>query len=212
MERFTRRILPTAVAVVAGVVTLLGYLIPYGPLPFLRDEMVRWALVVAAFAFILGFFNVLQVHLARLTSREPGRGYSLVLVLTALASLVITAAGLRMAPARAFSDWWFNYVLFPLQAAAAGLVAFVLAVAGFRMVRYRRSAETLFFLAAALIVLLGTVSMPGVAGRWLSGLRQWWMDVPALARMRGLLIGVGLGTLVVGLRVIVGMDRPHSDV
>jgi len=29
--------------------------------------------------------------------------------------------------------------------------------------------------------------------------------------MRGLLIGVGLGVLLVGLRVLTGTDRPYSE-
>ncbi|HEY75639.1 MAG TPA: hypothetical protein G4O00_05590 [Thermoflexia bacterium] len=212
MERFGKRILPTAVAVGAGVLTLLGYLLPVPPFTTVRDEMVQWAVIVAAFAFILGFFNVLRVHLGRLARRASGWGYSLVLILTALISLLITAAGLVAEPARAASDWWFGYVLYPLQAAAAGLVAIVLAFSAFRLLRHRRSAETLFFLVAALVVLLGTTPLPGVIGERLAALRQWWMEVPAMAGMRGFLIGVGLGTLLMGLRVITGMDRPHSDV
>ncbi len=212
MERFTKRVLPTAVAIGAGVLTLLGYLFPIAPFVGVRDEMVRWAVIVAAFAFILGFLNVLRVHLGRLASRAPGWGYSLVLILTALVSLLVTAAGLATGSARAMSDWWFAYVLYPLQAAAAGLVAIVLALSAFRLLRHRRSAETVFFLVAALIVLVGTTPLPGALGERLALLRQWWMDVPAMAGMRGFLIGVGLGTLLVGLRVVVGMDRPHSDV
>ncbi|HID89255.1 MAG TPA: hypothetical protein EYP52_06050 [Anaerolineae bacterium] len=212
MERFTKRVLPTAVAIGAGVLTLLGYLLPAAPFTTVRDEMVQWAAVVAAFALILGFFNVLRVHLGRLASRTPGWGYSLVLVLTALVSLLVTAAGLATEAARAISDWWFAYVLYPLQAAAAGLVAIVLALSAFRLLRHRRSAETVLFLVAALVVLVGTIPLPGPLGGQLVLLRQWWMDVPAMAGMRGFLIGVGLGTLLVGLRVVVGMDRPHSDV
>lgn len=212
MERFTKRILPTAIAVGAGVLTLLGYLFPVEPFITVRDEMVRWAVIVAAFAFILGFLNILRVHLGRLAGRGAGRGYSLVLIVTALISLFVTSAGLAVDSARRMSDWWFGNVLYPLQAAAAGLVAIVLAFSAFRLLRHRRGVEVLFFLAAALIVLLGTIPLPGVLGTALATLRQWWMEVPAMAGMRGFLIGVGLGTLLVGLRVIVGIDRPHSDV
>jgi len=212
MDRVMKRLLPTLVAVVAGVTTLLGYLIPYGPFLSLRDLLVRWAAVVAAFAFILGFFNVLRVHLARVVEGRPGWGYSLSLLFGLLLSLVITVAGLTAEPARVLGDWWFQYVLFPLQATAAGLVAFALAMGAFRLVRHRRRGETLLFLVTVLVVLIGTVALPGPVGAVLGGLRRWWLGVPAMAGMRGVLIGVGLGTLVVGLRVLVGMDRPHSDV
>lgn len=212
MERLTKRVIPTAIAVGAGILTLLGYLVPQPVLVAVRDELVHWAVIVSGFAFILGFLNLLGVHLQRVGDRKAGWPYSVVLVVSALVSLTLTGAGLISEPAQVYAQWWFDYVLFPLQATAAGLLAFVLAVAAFRLVRNRRNVETIFFLMGALIVLLGAGTMPGRWGEWLAAMRGWWMDVPALAGMRGLLIGVGLGTLVVGLRVIIGIDRPHSDV
>ncbi len=212
MERFTKRILPTAVAIGAGILTLAGYLFPVAPFSEVRDALVQWAVVVAAFAFILGFFNILRVHLGQMSRRASGWGYSLVLVLAAFVSFLLTIGGLATDSVRAASDWWFGNVLYPLQAAAAGLVAVVLALSAFRLFRHRRNAETLFFFVGVLVVLLGTVPLPGALGERLAALREWWMSVPALAGMRGFLIGVGLGVLLVGLRVIVGMDRPHSDV
>lgn len=212
MRRLTRGILPTIVAVLAGVMTLAGYVFPYPLLVQVRDEMVRWVVVVAGFAFILGFFNLLRVHLKRLQSGEKGGVYSFVLLMTALISFGVTAGGLLLEPAQLFSDWWFSYVLAPAQAAGAGLIAFALAMAAFRVIRSRRDAGTLLFLLTALVVLLGMVPLPGSLGTILADLRRWWMGVPALAGMRGLLIGVGLGTLLMGLRVVGGLDRPHSDV
>jgi hypothetical protein len=211
MGRLTRRILPTAIAVAAGVSVLVGYMIPSSLLTFLRDQLVRWAVIIAAFAFILGFFNILRVHLRRITLGRKDGIYSSVLVLSALASLTLTTGGLVAAPARPLSDWWFRYVLSPLQASAAGLVAFTLSLAAFRLLRSRRSAGALLFLFTAVILLLGTLPLPGSIGKQLSLLREWWLAIPATAGMRGLLIGAGLGTVLVGIRVMTGLDRPHSD-
>jgi hypothetical protein len=211
MERLLTRILPTAVAIAAGCIVLLGYLIPYPLLVFVRDQLLRWAAIVAGSAFILGFFNVLSVHTARVTGGEKGAFYSAVLIVAALVSLLVTLGGLLPTPARALSDWWFRYVLSPLQASTAGLIAFTLALAAFRLLRSRRSAGAIFFLLSAAIVLVGTLPLPEPVGDWMTGVREWWMAVLATAGMRGLLIGVGLGILLVGLRVITGLDRPHSE-
>jgi hypothetical protein len=209
MDRLVKRILPTSIAVGTGLLVLLGYLLPVPPLASVRDELIRWAVIIAAFAFILGFFNLLRVHSGR--ARKPGGIYSVILILTALTSLVLTLAALLIPSLRFLGDWWFRYVLSPLQATVAGLIAFVLAVAAFRLLRHRREAGVLVFLVAALVVLLGTLPLPAPAGNWLANLRTWWMNVPAMAGMRGLLIGVGLGVLLVGLRVLTGSDRPYSD-
>ena len=37
------------------------------------------------------------------------------------------------------------------------------------------------------------------------------MEVPTLAGARGIMLGVALGTIAVGLRVLLGADRPYTD-
>lgn len=213
MGRLTKRILPTAFAIAAGLTVLVGYLIPIPQLIILRDQLIRWAIVIAAFAFILGFFNILRVNLNRTIMKKQGGAYKTVLVLSALVSLVVTAAGLtQISLARSISDWWFRYVLSPLQASAAALIALALGLAAFRLLRSRRNASTVLFLLAGAIVSLGILPLTGAPGKILAQLRQWWLDVPATAGMRGFLIGVGLGTVLIGIRVVLGIDRPHSDV
>lgn len=226
-----KRIIPTAIAAAVGVIVLTGYLLPhslpaYPIFAFLRDRLIQWAVIVAAFAFILGFFNVLRVHLRRITRGKSNALYSALLILTALVSLGLTLVGLTapLFPATATtrqilitaSDWWFQYVLSPLQASAAALVAFTLTLAGFRLLRSRKTTRerllAVLFLLTAVIVLIGTLPpliepLTGPLGR----LRTLVMDVLTTAGIRGLLIGVGLGTLLMGLRVITGLDRPYSD-
>lgn len=216
MERFFKRILPTIIAIGVGVLTLVGYL---APAPELTSLLVRWAAGIAAFALILGAFNLLRVHARRFLRGRPGWPYSVTLLLAALISFVVTAAGLipglvtdpfnlpeqLLGSVSLLSEAWFSYVLLPLEAGAAGLVAFALTLAGFRLLRNRRRhiAETLVFLVFALVVLLSLTPLPSPLGDVLGAF--------PLAGMRGFLIGVGLGTLVIGLRVLTGLDQPHSD-
>ncbi len=209
MERLTQRILPASVAIAAGILVLAGYLIPIPLLASIRDELVRWTVILAAFAWILGFFNLLRVHLGQ-TRRKAGL-YSLVLVLSALASLILTLLSSPNMPFRFLGDWWFQYVLVPLQSTVFGLIALALAIAAFRLMRNRREGGTLIFLVSALIVLLGTLPLPTPLGERLTPLREWWMRVLSTAGVRGFLLGVGLGTLLVGVRILVGADRPYSE-
>jgi hypothetical protein len=41
--------------------------------------------------------------------------------------------------------------------------------------------------------------------------RDWVVNVPVMAGSRGILLGIALGTIVSGLRLLVGVDRPYSD-
>ncbi|MBN1178578.1 MAG: hypothetical protein JXD18_05165 [Anaerolineae bacterium] len=222
MERLFKQILPTLIAIGAGLLMLVGYLVP---VPDLTALLVHWAVVVAAFALILGFFNVLRVHLTRFFRGKKGWPYSIALLITALVSFGATT--IRLLPGllddptllpssimnitRQISDGVFNHVILPLEAGAAGLIAFALVLAAFRLMRSKRrnTVEAIIFLIAALIVLLAATPLPNSG--WIATFRDG-VGFLALAGMRGLLIGVGLGTLVVGVRIITGLDRPHSDI
>lgn len=56
MERIIKKWIPIFIATSAGILTLTGYLFPRTVLADYRDRLVEWAVIVAAFAFILGLF------------------------------------------------------------------------------------------------------------------------------------------------------------
>jgi hypothetical protein len=44
----------------------------------------------------------------------------------------------------------------------------------------------------------------------LTTLQTWVTQVPAVAGARGILIGITLGILATGLRILIGSDRPYE--
>lgn len=198
------RVIATAVAIGVGIIVLLDVFITNPLLDLLGTTFREWTIILTAFALLLGLYNLLLVHLTRLVKRhEPGFGYSAMVLLT---FVIVVSVGLWFGLPSPEMQWVFSYMYLPLQATFFALVAFFLATAAYRALR-AKSIETLLMLAAALIVLLG--QMPLSDG--LAGLRQWVLDVPSTAGVRGILLGVGLGAMATGLRLIVGLDRPYSE-
>jgi len=154
-------------------------------------------------------FNILRVHGERVGRRRKGWFYSVVLLLAMIVAWIppILSAGIpgQHAVERAI----FDYVISPVGAALAALVVFTLALAALRMLRMRRSAGAVFFLLIVVVVLLGSTPLMGL--EWLADVRDWIVNVPGMAGMRGLLLGVALGTVITALRVFVLSDRPHSE-
>ena len=62
----------------------------------------------------------------------------------------------------------------------------------------------------AAFVILGTASLPFGAIPLVSDFSRWVTEVLALGGARGILIGVSLGILTTGLRVLFGTDRPYG--
>ncbi|MFN2108257.1 MAG: hypothetical protein ACK2UI_01225 [Anaerolineae bacterium] len=202
-----KRFLPTIMAMLAGILVLLGYLLPLDFLVTLRDVvLLRWAMILAAFALIVAFLNLLFVHLLRLTSARKKKFTSLLVVLSALGTLILV---LVQGAEGTWTQQVLNTVLIPGESALLALTAVTLIVAGMRILRARRTAGAVVFVIAAGIILLTTVAY-SVYPNVFAVLREG-VNTLATAGMRGLVMGVALGVTLTGLRVLLGIDRPHSD-
>jgi hypothetical protein len=205
-----KRILPTVVAVSTGIIMLLLTLLPVPGLSPVRTLLLQWAMLLGAFAFILAYFQLLRVHLARVRSAKRDKFTSLLVVVSALIGLgVVLTEGIlkKGGGSGTASQWLLTNLLVPGESTLLALTAITLILAGMRILRARRTVGSVIFLLVALLVLLGTMPYLGILGE----AAAWIQNVPALAGMRGLLLGVSLGILLTGLRVIFMVTRPHSD-
>lgn len=217
MSKLVKQWIPSLLfATIPGLVVLLGYLFPgrlliqyRGRVVEWRDVLVEWAVIVAAFAFLLGIFNILRVHGGRIGHRRQGWPYSLVLLLVLVVAWIPPLVPVGIPGQETLDRAVFDYVISPVSASLAALVVFTLALAAFRLLRVRRGAGAVLFLLTVAVVLLGSVPFIGL--EWLAGIRDWIINVPGMAGMRGLLLGVALGTVITALRVLVVSERPHSE-
>jgi hypothetical protein len=198
-----KRSVATAIAISVGLFVLLDFFVQNAFIGTLKFVFVRWAIIVAAFAMVLGFFNVLIVHLNKILRFKQGWFYSIFLVLT---MMVVLLLGLIEGPQGSLTSRIFQYVLFPLQATIFSLLAFFVASAAYRAFRLR-SWESALLVITGVIVLLGQVPLWGA----LTSFKEWILGVPSMAGARGILLGVALGTVATGLRVLLGIDRPYSE-
>jgi hypothetical protein len=96
------------------------------------------------------------------------------------------------------------------------VLAVTLVYASIRLFRNRVDAKTIVFLVTALLVLSGTISLPVLLQIPLLGdeilpmVAQIISQVLAAGGARGLLIGIALGALTTGLRILFGADRPYG--
>jgi len=218
MSSLVKKWIPILIATITGLVVLSGYLFPNRLLTYYRgrviewrDVLVEWAVIVAAFAFLLGTFNILRVHGERVSRRQQGWLYSLVLLLAMLVAWIppILPSDIPTQETLDLDHAVFDYAISPLGASLAALIVFTLTLAAFRLLRIRHSAGAVLFLLVVVVVLLG--STPPIGMELLADIRDWIVNVPGMAGMRGLLLGTALGTVITALRVFVGSERPHSE-
>ena len=160
-------------------------------------------------AFLLGVVNLFRVHLGRVVEQDRNWPYSLALVFAA--ALVFLVALWEQGAGGPIMGWLFNATLLPLEAAAASLLVFFLAAAGFRALRTRPALPTFLFVVTSILVLLGAIPLAAEMAQPLAVVRNWLVYVFGTAGTRGMLLGVAIGTIATGIRVLVGIDRPHSE-
>ena len=209
MRRLFASIAPTAITVIAGIITFLSFLVP--TLADFRASLVNIAVIIGGFAVVLGFVHLMRVHIQRIAQRK-GFFYSVMLIVSAVAAtvfLVIDRVPGLNSPNQWISNFIFNGIIVPMQSSLGALLAFFLALAAFRMIRHRWRWSTVGFLLAAIVVLLTQAPLPWLG--FLVELRANLLDPLTTGGMRGLLLGVALGTIATVVRVLIPFDRPQSE-
>lgn len=196
------RILTTTIAVSAGGIVFLDLFLDTG----VRFFLMLWASVVVAFALLLGMVNLFRTHLDKIRDKQKGWFYSAVLIISFALTLIVGRAG----PDSAGGQTVFDYVLRPLESTFFALTAFFMASAAYRAFRIK-DFESFLLVAFAIIVLLGQVPAGFYLWPDFPLVKEWVLRVPTLAGMRGILLGVALGTIATGLRILLAADRPYAD-
>ena len=196
----------TVIAISAGLLVLLGYLFP--GLGFLSDTLLHWAVILAGFALLVGMLNLLTVHTNNLRQRKKGSLYSLVLIMAFVAALLAAGIG---TPTGGAAMWIFQNIQLPVEASLMAILVVTLAYSSMRLLRRRSGILPIIFVTTTFVVLIGLAPVYAYGDvPLLTSLRNWIAQVPAMAGGRGILIGVALGTIATGLRVLVGADRPYG--
>lgn len=195
----------TAIAISFGLLVLLGLFVP--DLADLRNRILNWVILLAAMALLLGLVNLFQVHYRRVRNRENTLN-SLILI---LAMAVAFAATLLLGSDSSASDWVFNYIIVPIETSLMAVLAISLTLAAARVLQQRSDLMNIVFVVTLLVLLLGAGPLFGIELPYFTRvINPYINNVLAVGAMRGLLIGVALGTITTGVRILIGADRPYG--
>ncbi len=200
------------VAFAVGLTTLLSLLLGDNPalfgggpgseelarrLALPGDVLLRLVVIVLALSIVIGITNLLYVHVGRVAR---GKLYSAVL----LASFAFT---IYWYVSRRGDSSLLEAVQVPIESTLASLLFFSLIYGGARVMRRRADIWGLLFVAVVIVVLLGSLPLAELAP--LKAWSDWLMAVPVSAGARALLLGIALGTVVAGVRALLGQDRSY---
>ncbi len=208
----------TVIAISFGVLVLAGYIFGYnadGSLSRLGQFqliILNIAVILAGFAVLVGIFNLLLVHTKKISQKQKGAGYSVVLIITLVITFLLGLLSHYIPIAASLFNGAFRYIQLPIETSLMALLVVTLTYASIRLLRRRLNLLSVIFLVTAWLILVGTAPWPflGDVPFFSDIVRPIIAQIPAAAGARGILIGVALGTLTTGLRILFGSDRPYG--
>jgi cytochrome bd-type quinol oxidase subunit 2 len=209
-----------ALAIGVGFVVLLGYFFDTNAageltlLGLLRNYFLDGAVAVAGVAVLVGVANLVSVHLKKIRSKQ-NEGYSFLLLLAMIITLGVGIFDIirtyqQAEPGLSRTRWIFEYIQLPLETSLMAVLAISLTYAAARLLGRRMDFLSALFVGVVLVLLLTTLPQLVSQVTWLGDLRTWIVTVPAVGGARGILLGVALGTIATGVRILLGGDRPYG--
>lgn len=200
------RVFTALIAIATGILVLLGYFLPQAV--GIQTLLLNWAIILAGVAALVGIFNLITVHTDKIRRAEKGSVYSALLVIALAATFIF---GIILRPQHQAMQILLNGIILPVEATLMGLLTVSLLYAAIRLLRRRADVMGIVFLLTAVLIFIGSATLPfGDMPVFGTLVRPWVAQIWALGGARGILIGVALGTLTTGLRVLFGLDRPYG--
>ncbi|MCK9224523.1 MAG: hypothetical protein M0R46_03900 [Candidatus Muirbacterium halophilum] len=201
-----KRSIPIFITFVSAVIMIVFYFLNQDieSVKKFQAGILNWVSIIAAFALLLGIFNLLFVNFYKLRRFNKDSIYSLVLIVS---FLTITISGLVDDTSATYS-WMFENMLRPLSSTMFSLLAFYVASAAFRAFR-AKTKEATFLLVAAFIVMLGRVPVGAMIWGKIPLISNWIMAYPAASAQSAIMIGAALGAVSVSLKIILGIEKTY---
>ena len=193
----------TIAALSAGLILLLDYFLKIG----FRFFLLEWAVILAGVAVWVGVGNLLSVHFRKIRERKTAPSSLILLIFFIISLLVSTVDQLRP-----FQAVLMDGIMIPVEISLMAVLSVTLIYACVRLLLIRRDLVSITFVLTILVLMVGMTPWPFLGQLPFVGeqVRYFVSGVLATGGARGILIGIALGTITTGLRILFGVDRPYG--
>ena len=203
-----KRQIPLMITFFFGMFMIIQYFIPHYGVNEWGGRFQRWAIIVLAFAYVLGVANVLRIHLEKVYRKEKDWVFKLV---TCVSLVAMMAIGLveGIGEDTLFIKRLYNQLYVPMSATMYSTLAFFIASAAYRAFRIRTWHAALLAVTA-MLVMIGRIPIGQSIWSGFPRFSDWVMfEGPNMVGQRAILIGAALGAISTGLKMIFGIERSY---
>lgn len=203
-----KKILAIFFLLLVGLAVLGGYIFPdtLGPLLSL---LIDWGILLIGTAGLVGIGYLVKSHVGVIARKEKRSFLSIILLIAFVITLIL---GLILSiEDPVFIDLMMN-VQIPVETSLLALLAVVLMTASFRLISTRgwTPMSIAFLIGTVMSLALNLAVINFNLGPTGAAIMHFVRRLP-LVGARGILLGMALGGLIVGLRVLLTIDKPYGE-
>ncbi len=205
-----KRSIPQYILTLIVAVFLIEYALPEGPLTVVRNELTLWLTIIASFTFFLAGFTLVMRYLREVTGAQQGTG-----TMYAIEFFVIFVAYLGVALATGgiggeSYTWLYTNIHGNLAQAVWVFYVFLEPWAAYKAFQLRSKEAIILAITGLTYILYLAPSIPAVVPA-IGTFADWIVNVPAKGGARGAIITMGVGALLLSLRMLVGKEKGIVD-
>jgi len=208
MSSYTlRNQIPLAIASLILVIVFAEYFLamPKAVSDFISG-LQKWTVILSAFAMVLSLLSVTRIHVPRVMKTGANMSDRALSAWLLVIMVITILVGIGFDTPSAQYQFIFRNLFSPLSSGVWAIMAFYYCGAILRSFRARSLEATVLVVAGFLVVTRNTPVISAIIPWWES-LGTWIMNVPGVSGMRGLVIGVGVGVVAMGIRMLLQMER-----
>jgi hypothetical protein len=200
------REIPMGIGLITAIIIVLDFYIKIPILQQAASAVGNWVVVGTACAMGLGLANLLRIHTTYITQRREGQWlYSIWLVAV---MLVMAITGIIGGQQNTIFKWLFDYMYSPADGTAFTLATLYMTSAAYRTFR-ARSWEAATLLIFGVIAMLKNAPIGELIWPGFVPLGDFLITYPSGGVYRAIIMGIGLGFIVIGIRTLLGYESGY---
>jgi len=196
-----RREIPIIFGLIVSSTILMHYFTVNPAIEILSVNFQLWGVIIASYALLLGLLSYTIYH-----GKQVMKSRSFYSIWALIVCFVTLIVGLVVSPSSPKYLFLTVSVLKPLSMAVSSYIGFFICSAAFRAFKARNMDAAILLVSATIIMLknipIGNIILPGILP-----FGEWFNNVVALGGNRGLIIVMGVGMIVAGIRQLLGYER-----
>lgn len=180
-----------------------GYYIDVPLISTINKELTDWVTIMVNIALGTGLIALILYHKRKIAQKSKGYQLSFIIFIAIVAMFVAMYSGPEI------SGWLYGTIFVSMQTAIICFALFFEVSGAYRAFRVR-NIEAFLLMISGFILIMNFAPVYESMFPAFGDIPRWILSVPAMGASRGILIGVGIGTIAIAVRILLGYEKLYT--